>query len=194
MIVASAAALLATSDPDQLEVYRFETSSDGPRTTLTASVPRARYLVRARVIALGPANSDSTESALATVHGSIAPSANANTTGDGGSPSVRASFGTKTSTGSATQSDDAVSALHGFLLSHPPRFSGNCSEPDHGAPCQAELELDLGLEAPSALPVDASIDIDWTVHFESRVFKKGGDADELIAAPWTIEIVELNAP
>src|SRR3954452_19279037 len=77
MIVASAGALLATSAIEQ-PVYSFEKSSDGPSAMLSLSEPRARYLLRLRVNARGPEQVDTTESARATVHGTIVSSASAN--------------------------------------------------------------------------------------------------------------------
>ena len=208
MIVASAAALLATSDPDESWVYIFKTSSDGPHATLSVSAPQARYLVRARVTALGPEQVDTTESGRATVHGTI--TSNTNATGDGGasnsgmgdggasnggasngaSPFVRVSFG------SSAQASDSVSALSSFQLSRPLQFTGNCAQPDRDSPCQAELELDLDLLRTSALPADGSLSIDWSVDFESRAFKSKDESgkDETLEAPWTVEIVELEKP
>ena len=198
MIAASAAALLATSAPDKNAVYIFKMSSDGPRATLTASKPQARYLVRARVTARGPEQVDTTESAQATVHGTI--TANTNAMADGGatnggatnsaSPFVHVSFG------STPQVSSSVSALSGFQLARPLQFTGNCAQPNQDAPCQAELELDLTLAQTSALANDGSLSIAWTVDFESRAFKSKdahGD-DELVDAPWTVEIVELGKP
>jgi len=196
MIAGSAIALLATSDPDKHAIYSFETSSDGPRVALSASEPQARYLLRARVIALGPDRVDTTESPLATVHGSISSDqgtggtdGGAGGTDGGASPFVRVRLGT------SAQASNTVSALTSFQLSRPLHFSGNCAAPDRGAPCQAELELELDLEQPSALPAEGSLSIDWSVDFESRAFKpKTGGSDELIAAPWTIQIVGVETP
>jgi hypothetical protein len=198
MIAASASALLATSDPDKHAIFSFETTSDGPRATLSASEPQARYLVRARVTALGPDRVDTTESALATVHGFITSNvgsigadsgAGAGATADGASPFVRVRFGT------SAQASDTVSALTSFQLSRPLHFTGNCAAPDQGTPCQAEIELDLDLEQPSALPANGSLSIDWSVDFESRGFKPtAGGSDQTIPAPWTLEIVGVGAP
>jgi hypothetical protein len=97
--------------------------------------------------------------------------------------------------GTSAQASNTVSALTSFQLSRPLHFSGNCAAPDRGAPCQAELELELDLEQPSALPAEGSLSIDWSVDFESRAFKpKTGGSDELIAAPWTIQIVGVETP
>ena|SRR6478735_773022 len=218
MIAASAAALLATSAPDEKAVYIFKTSSDGPRATLSASKPQSRYLVRARVTALGPEQVDTTQASHATLHGTI--TANTNATADAGatnggatndgatnggatnggatnggatngaSPFVRVSFG------STAQGSDSVSALSSFELARRLTFTGNCAQPNQDTPCQAEIELDLTLAQTSTLPNDESLSIDWTVNFESRAHKSK-DAygeDELVDAPWTIEIVELGNP
>ena len=198
MIAASAAALLATSAPDKNAVYIFKMSSDGPRATLTASKPQARYLVRARVTARGPEQVDTTESAQATVHGTI--TANTNAMADGGATNGGATNGASpfvhVSFGSTPQVSSSVSALSGFQLARPLQFTGNCAQPNQDAPCQAELELDLTLAQTSALANDGSLSIAWTVDFESRAFKSKdahGD-DELVDAPWTVEIVELGKP
>ena len=198
MIAASAAALLATSAPDKNAVYIFKMSSDGPRATLTASKPQARYLVRTRVTARGPEQVDTTESAQATVHGTI--TANTNAMADGGATNGGATNGASpfvhVSFGSTPQVSSSVSALSGFQLARPLQFTGNCAQPNQDAPCQAELELDLTLAQTSALANDGSLSIAWTVDFESRAFKSKdahGD-DELVDAPWTVEIVELGKP
>src|SRR6187402_1485922 len=188
MIAASAAALLATSAPDKNAVYIFKMSSDGPRATLTASKPQARYLVRTRVTARGPEQVDTTESAQATVHGTI--TANTNAMADGGATNGGATNGGATnggatnggatngaspfvhvSFGSTPQVSSSVSALSGFQLARPLQFTGNCAQPNQDAPCQAELELDLTLAQTSALANDGSLSIAWTVDFESRAFK-----------------------
>jgi len=188
MIIASAAALLATSDPNSYHRYIFEAASDGQRTTLTQSAPHARYLLRVRATALGPEEVDTTSGASATAHGTISTSA------EGVSPFVRVRFGAS-GQASNTVSSDAVSALTTFQLSRPLRFTGNCSEPDQGTPCQAELDLSLELEQPSSLPADASVSIEWSVDLESTVSKVAEkDSDESLAAPWTIELFPLTEP
>jgi len=204
MIVASAAALLATSDPDKHSLYRFEMSSEGPRATLSASVPHAQYLVRVRVLALGPEQIDTSSSALATVHGAITSNASAASGGefsdsasagtnagsaiDAALPTVRVSFGASAPT------SDAVFAQTSFQLSRSLLFSGNCARPDQGAPCQAETELHFDLERPNALPDLGSVSIDWSIDFESRTFKpKLGGSDEKVAAPWIVEFIEIGA-
>jgi hypothetical protein len=183
MIVASAGALLATSD-DKHPIYKFETSSDGPRATLSASEPQARYLVRARVTALGPKGIDSTNSAAAIVHGTI--SASASAIGDGARPLLLVRLS------SAGLAGDAVSVLGSFQLSRAMRFTGDCAKPTEGTPCQAEFELHLELAQPSTVPADGSLSIAWSVDFEARTFKPKGESmnDEELAAPWTIEIVQ----
>ena len=57
-------------------------------------------------------------------------------------------------------------------------------------------ELDLTLAQTSTLPNDGSLSIDWTVKSESQASKsKDADGDdELVDAPWTVEIVELEKP
>ncbi len=184
MIVASAGALLATSDPDDARAqYSFEKSSAGPASTLSANKPQARYLVRVHVTGLGPEDTDTTESALATVHGTIVASANA--TVDSSSPFVAASFG------SSAQSGDAISALSSFQLSRPLRFTGNCQTPAEGTPCEAESTLEFDIERPSALSAEGSVSVTWTVDFASRAFKpSSGGSGVAIELPWTLEIVE----
>jgi hypothetical protein len=88
---------------------------------------------------------------------------------------------------------DQVSALTSFQVSRSLWFTGNCTEPDRGTPCQAELELDLNLEQPDALLADDSVSIDWSVAFEARAFASG-DRNTPIEAPWTVEIIELTEP
>jgi len=184
MVIASAGALLATSPPDRGGAYQFEATSEGQRTTLTAAKPQARYLVRARVTALGPEGVDTTSSAAATVHGTISA-----TSSEGSSPFVRARFG------ASGQMSDAVTALVSFQLSRPLRFMGNCVDLEQSPACQTELELELALEQPSLLTAEESVNISWSVDFESRFFKPSGkDGNESLAAPWTIEIVELTTP
>ena len=199
MIVASAGALLATSDVEH-PTYNFEVSSEGPRATLSASAPQTHYLVRARVTALGPKDVDTTESALAKVHGTISASASApgndagagptsagaSGTVDGASPFVQVRFGAE------GQGSNAVTALTSFQLSRPLQFTGNCAQPEQGTPCQAELELDFALTQLNALPADSTLSIAWSVDFEARAFKPkdAGNADERLAAPWTIELVQ----
>jgi len=199
MIVASAGALLATSAP-HYAVYRFEASSDGPRATLTASKARASYLVRVRVTALGPEGVDTRESALATVHGTITSSGNpsgdpsGNPSGNGGSnvgtsPFVQVRFHTP------GQASDGIAVLTSFQLPQSLFFSGDCAKPGEGTPCEAEVQLDFDLKQPSALAADGSLSIDWSVDFESRAFRSN-DAkdDETLAAPWSLEIVEIVEP
>jgi len=195
MIAASAGALLATSDPaDPHSMYSFEKSSDGPRATLSASKPRARYLVRVRVTELGPEQVDTTESALATVHGTISTSTSTSTTADGGtaeggSPFVHVSFGT------SAQASDSLSALTSFQIARPLRFTGNCGQPEQDSSCQAEIELDLDLERTSALPADGSASVDWAVDFESRALKpQESGKDETLEPPWIVEITEIVEP
>jgi len=199
MIVASAGALLATSDVKH-PVYEFEKSNDGPRATLTASRLHAGYLVRVRVNTLGPEQVDSTESAIATVHGTIASRINANAGADAG-----ADAGIDAGAGGTSrfvtvrfrepeQASDAAAALTSFELSRPLHFSGDCATPDHGVPCEAALELEFELTQPSALQAGESLNIDWSVDFESRAFRPNGGSDETSAAPWTVEFVELSEP
>ena len=183
MIVASASALLVTSDPnDAKQVTVFEKSSDGPRTTLSAGVPSKRYLIRLRVDALGPDRRNSVDSAEATVHGTITP--NALATDNGGSPFVRARYG------AVGQTPDERSVLTSFQFARPLAFSGNCSEPTQGTPCQAEVELDLTLERPDALPSGASVSVDWTIDGEGRAYQSNAGNGDPLEAPWTIEISE----
>jgi len=203
MLLASAGALLATSDVEH-PVYRFEKSSDGPRAVLSVSQPNARFLLRVRVDALGPEQVDTRESALATVHGTIASSTDTNA-GAGGGPSASAGAGTDAGSGGTSpfvsvrfgeseQASDAIAALTSFNLARPLHFSGDCAKPDQGAACQAELELDFDLTSPSALKADESLSIEWSVDFEARAFKPNGGSDVTSEAPWTIEIVELSEP
>ncbi|MEI9940108.1 MAG: hypothetical protein WDO69_23045 [Pseudomonadota bacterium] len=190
MIVASAGALLATSDPAKQTLYSFQKSSDGQHTTLSASTSHARYLVRASVTALGTEQIDTTNSASATVQGTITSDGDA-----GASASASASPFVHVSFGASTQSSDEVSARTSFQLSRQLRFTGNCAQPDQGTPCKTELELDLDLIQPDALPIDGNVSIDWAVDFESRTFEvKSGAPDVESEAPWTIEIVELTEP
>ncbi len=183
MVVASAGALLATSAPVE-NMYNFEVASEEWRTTLTPSAPAARYLVRAQVTALGPEGVDTTRTALATVHAVV--SANADTP----RPFVRVRLGEP---GNANAS--LASAESSLRLAQPLRFTGNCADPGKDTPCTAELELDFDFEHPSALSADAIVSIGWTIDFESTVPKpKGGEGQESLAAPWTIEIDTIAEP
>jgi len=195
MIVGSAGALLATSDVKH-PVYKFEKSNDGPRASLTASKPHAGYLMRVRVNTLGPEQVDSTESAIATVHGTIASSANANAGADAGSDagSGETSRFVTVRFREPEQASDAAAALTSFNLSRPLHFSGDCATPDQGAPCEAELELEFELKQASVLQAGESLTIDWSVDFESRAFRPNSDRDETSEAPWTVEFVELSKP
>lgn len=203
MVMASAAALLATSDPEKHSLYRFQTSSDGPRATLSARLPQVHYRVRVRVLALGPEGIDTTSSALATVHGAITSNASEASSGggpgsasaglDSGSdadstrPTVRVSFG------SSTPASDAVFAQTSFQLSRSLVFAGDCARPAGGSPCQAEVELDFDLQRAGTLVESGSVDVDWSIDFESRAFKpQAGGSDEKLAAPWTVELVEIG--
>jgi len=182
-------ALLATScaDPEKRSVYRFEKSSEGPLVTLTANEPRARYLARAVVLALGPDRANTTDTALATVQGLISSSETAATAAQ--RPFVRVAFGAE------GQARDAATVQTGFQLARPLRFAGNCSAPGEGTPCDAEIELDFALDQPSALSESERVSVAWSVDFESRTFKaEGGGGDEPVEAPWTVEVSEAGEP
>jgi len=184
MTIASAGALLATSS-DQPPSYLFKASSDQTAVKLDGAKRQARFLVRARVNALGPEGADSTGLARATVEGTITP--NASAIANGASPFVRVRLGGQ------GEVSNALSALTRFRLASALSFTGNCAHPgeDPNQPCQAELQLELSLEQPSALPADGSLEIELSAEAESSADKPSGKGfDEEVPAPWTLELVE----
>jgi len=185
-----AATVLFTSscaDPEKRTVYRFGETSEGPATTLTANQPRARYRLRASVLALGPERANTTDTALATVHGLITSSDAAKSAPL--RPFVRVTFGAE------GQASESATVQTGFELARPLRFTGDCAAPGQGAPCEAEIDLAFALDQPSASAVDERVDVVWSADFESRTFKaEGGGTDEKVPAPWAVEIIEIDAP
>ena len=185
MIIASAGALLATSD-DHPPDFEFKVSSKIATTALSADKPQAHYLLRAHVTALGPENADSTVgSPNANLTSSI--HANPSARAPNASAFVNVNFGTP------GDAKDPLSALTTFARGSSLSFTGNCAHPDEAQddPCLGALELDFELAQPSTLTADGNLIIDWSVDFESRVPKPSGKGlFESVDAPWTIEVLE----
>jgi hypothetical protein len=170
-VLATGLALIATSPPPTYEDV-YEREVDGPSVELSASKPRARFVITVRTTEQAPV----VGSALAAVHGTLR-----------GSPTgsfVQVEF----SGDPAGSAPNELNALTGFQLSRSLAFSGSCQQFDAASPCETMLELSF--ERAANTEPTAVTRIDWSVAFESRVGKDDGPSENSLALLWDVEIVE----
>jgi hypothetical protein len=170
-VLATGVALIATSPPPSYEdVYEREVT--GPSVELSASKPRARFVITVRTTEQAPVVGD----ALATVYGTLT-----------GSPT--ASFVEVQFSGDpAGSAANELSALTGFQLSRSLAFTGNCQQFDSASPCETTLELNF--ERAAGAEPTAVTRIDWSLALESRIAKDDGPSKNSLALPWAVGIDE----
>jgi hypothetical protein len=179
MIVASTAALLATSNPAPVQ-YTFETSVAGPPTVLSAAMPRAKYLIEVIATALAPEEGDTTLDARVHLHGDIAASA----APTGAQPFVSLSVSDASAVNDAGRAP--ISALTYFDVSNGLLFSGNCAHPETGAPCRAQLFVELTRDDEGAQ--GGTLTVAWTATFDAETSKQAGSNVGPAAPPWKITV------
>jgi hypothetical protein len=177
MIIASVAALLATSDPEKPR-HSFATSVVGPQAELTSAAPNVTYRITVIATALAPEGGDTSQYAQVKVHGSIAtPLAPTDS-----QPFVTVKLGNPADAGTST-----LQALTSFDVSSDLQFFGSCAHPDVGAPCQAQVLLTLARDDAGAS--GGSLGVAWTASFDTFTTKESGPDVGPTAPPWTIDVV-----
>ena len=171
MLVASALALVATSEPPYYSDF-YEASVAAPSVVVSRDAPRARFEVRVRAEGVFPG----TGSAIAVVRGgSVQP------TEDSGFVRVKAGDQPGAS---------SIAFLTSFSTGTRFTFEGNCRELDPSSPCESsfvvtfERESDAGRDGPT--------EIEWNidVNFELR---NDEDADRgPFPLPWLVEVRPLD--
>jgi hypothetical protein len=174
-VVATGAALLATS-PAPEYAYTFFKAVTGPRIELTASAPRARFLVTARARSLAPNQKPATSRASATVEGQIVQS--------GAAKFVTA----RVSKGNGSSSSE-LTVLTDFRMAQDLAFSGDCETPGEGTPCEARFELEL--ERADAGETGGSVMVTWSRELEAQAKKDKGPDEGPLDLPWDGEISQL---
>ncbi|MET0791939.1 MAG: hypothetical protein ABW061_10495 [Polyangiaceae bacterium] len=172
MIIASTAGLIATEDVKEPQ-FRFATSISGAQAQLTSEAPSKRFLVHVNVNALGPEGSDTSHSAIVSLHGKI-------TTSDAdspGSPFVEVQLG----------GASALSSITEFNTSQSLAFTGDCAQPSATAsPCEAHFEV--ALTRADAGARSGVVLVDWNLDFSSSANKRGGYSEGPSAPPWSIDV------
>lgn len=171
MLVATALALIATSEPPP-HFDSYETSGMAPRAVLTLAAPRARFEVRIHAEDLLPA----TAGALAVVRGSVvepaADSSFVRVTIDDGRPTSSIEFVTSFSTGAQ------------------PAFAGSCRELDPSSPCEGTFVVTF--ERSSGAERSAPSEIEWHIDVSARIVKDDGPDRGPLPLPWQVEVKPLD--
>ena len=168
-VLATGLALIATSPPPTYEdVYEREVA--GPSVELSASKPRARFVITVRTTEQAPVVGN----ALASVYGTL--------TGSPTASFVQVQFGGDPPGSVANE----LNALTGFQLSRSLAFTGNCQQFDTASPCEATLELNF--ERAAGAEPNAVTRVDWSIALESRVAKDDGPSENSLPLPWAVEI------
>jgi hypothetical protein len=161
--------LIATSPPPSYEdVYQREVI--GPSVELSASRPRAHFVITVRTTEQAPVVGGS----LASVYGTL--------TGSPAASFVQVQFGGDPPGSVANE----IKALTGFQLSRSLAFTGNCQQYDTASPCETTLELTF--ERSAGADPTAVTRIDWRIAFESRVSKDEGPNENSLPLLWAVEI------
>ncbi len=171
MLVATALALIATSEPP-IYFDSYETSVAAPHAVLTLTEPRARFEVRIRAEDLLAA----TGGAVAAVRGSVV------------EPSADSSFVRVTiDDGWPTSSTEFLTS---FSRGAQPVFTGDCRELDPSSPCEGSFVVTF--ERSSGAERSAPSEIEWNIDVSARIPKDDGPDRGPLPLPWQVEVTPLD--
>ena len=181
MVIASTAALLATTDEQRVSYgYPFETATDGPPAQLSTSAPSAKFAIKVTVNALGAGDGDTSKSVRLTVRGKIAPNP---------APAELGSFVNVQLSGRETAGAEPLSVLTEFDFGQPLAFSGGCERPGGAPPCTAQATLELSRDDAGAH--GGVLNVTWNATFDGTVGTTAKVDAPASPPPWTIEVTPL---
>lgn len=171
-LLVSAAALLATSPPDQpRRTYEFELDGTGESVALTREQPRALFMFSIRADSLGPDGVESTGNARVRISGTVQASDL-----EGEQPFV-----------SVLINGERLDVLQSFDTTAPLVFEGTCDAPAEDAPCQASFTVELARNDDGEQ--GGSLNVDWSYEISSSGELPGEGNDQSgLDPPWSVEV------
>jgi len=178
MVVASGAALLATSAPETF-AFQFGRTLAGTDVVLTRDAPSAKFRVNVAAEELAPNGQPTTNAALATVRGTVISTDVDTTVPAGGFVTVRV-------THPDAKATDVMNAATQFSMTHALGFSGGCRAPLAGPPCAATFEVELTRRDEGQ--AGGSVRVAWGIDLRASVPKDEGPSVTDLDVPWRTAI------
>jgi len=178
VILASTAALLATSKVEPRSVQHYLKEVAAPKAELTSETTGAKFRITITATALGAEGQRTTDGAELRIKGHVTtpsePVSAAPVSVKLGPPETPASIG---------GTDLAVD----FDVMRPLVFAGNCDEPKSAEGCVAHMIADFSLNEA----VTAAAAIDWSVVLTGESREHSGPEQFDVKPPWQVEIEPL---
>src|SRR5687768_16052791 len=171
-LLVSAAALLATSPPEQpRRSYEFVLGAAGESVALTREQPSALFLFSIRADSLGPDGVESTDNAQVRISGTVQASEL-----EGEQPFVSVQMG-----------GQRLDVLQSFDTTAPLVFEGTCEAPAENAPCQASFTVQLARNDDGEQ--GGSLNINWSYEITSSGEQpQEGENQSGLTPPWSVEV------